>query len=86
MLSKEIIIKSEMGLQARNASKFVEITNKFSSEIDILVDDKVIDGKSIMGILSLGICKNDSIEIRVAGRDEELLMEEISKLLDKSEY
>jgi len=83
MLSKEIIIKTEMGLQARNASKFVEITNKFSSEIDILIDDKIIDGKSIMGILSLGICKNDSIEIRVSGRDEEILMEEISKLLDK---
>jgi len=83
MLSKEFKINSEMGLQARNASKFVEITNKFASEIEILIEDKIIDGKSIMGILSLGIRKGDFIKIKISGRDEELLMEEISKLIDK---
>ena len=83
MLSKKFTVNSEMGLQARNASKFVEITNKFASEIEILVDDKIIDGKSIMGILSLGIIQNEMIEIIVNGRDEDILMEEISKLMEK---
>lgn len=81
-MKAEFEIKNELGLHARAAARFVEVTNKFKSEIIINVDNFSFDGKSIMGLLSLGINKGDKIEVFVSGPDQEEAMKEIDQLIN----
>jgi phosphocarrier protein len=83
IMKAEFEIKNELGLHARAAARFVEVTNKFKSEIIINVDNFSFDGKSIMGLLSLGINKGDTIEIYISGPDQEDAMKEIDQLINK---
>ncbi|MDD5348104.1 MAG: HPr family phosphocarrier protein, partial [Candidatus Omnitrophica bacterium] len=51
---KKITVKSKQGLHARPAALFVQVANKFESNISVTRDDEKVNGKSIMGILMLG--------------------------------
>ena len=52
-IKKDIIIKNKQGLHARPAAVFVQIANKFDSDISVIKDKEEVNGKSIMGILML---------------------------------
>jgi len=82
MIVKEFKVNYDLGLHARIAAKFVEVTNKYSASIHIRSGHSLIDGKSIMGILSLGVKKGDTFTVEVDGSDEELLIEDLTKLFD----
>jgi phosphocarrier protein len=77
------VIKNELGLHARAAAKFVEVTNKFDSEIIVTIGNAAFDGKSIMGLLSVGIKKGAQIEIAISGKDESEAFKAIDKLINK---
>jgi phosphotransferase system HPr (HPr) family protein len=64
-------VQSAAGLHARPASDFVNTAQRYKSEIKVTVGDKTVDGKSILGILSLSIAKGTKIEISANGPDEE---------------
>ena len=70
MLTQELIIKNKSGLHARPASLWVQTAGRFSSKIRIKRGDSIVDGKSILGILSLGLSSGSTIEILVEGEDE----------------
>lgn len=70
MLTQELIIKNKSGLHARPASLWVQTAGRFSSKIRIKRGDSIVDGKSILGILSLGLASGSTIEILVEGDDE----------------
>lgn len=74
MIRKEFEIHNQLGLHARAASKFVQITNGFLSDVELSYQDDFIDGKSIMCIISMSIPKNSKIIITVKGPDEEEAM------------
>lgn len=76
-ISKTIEIHSKTGLHARPASNFVQLTKKFSSSVHITAKDKRIDGKSIMGVLSLALKKGDTFDLEVDGIDAEEALHEI---------
>lgn len=78
---KEIIIKNKTGLHARPAALFVQIANKYESEITIIKDDQEVNGKSIMGILMLAAEKGAKITIQAEGEDAESAIEELSGIL-----
>jgi phosphotransferase system HPr (HPr) family protein len=80
-IRKEIVVKNRTGLHARPAAIFVQIANKFDSEITIVKDEQKVNGKSIMGILMLAAEKGSKITIIADGDDAEKAVEELSEVL-----
>lgn len=78
---EEIIIKNKTGLHARPAALFVQVANKFDSDITIKKDDQVVNGKSIMGILMLAAEKGAKVTIMAEGDDAEKAVRELSDIL-----
>lgn len=80
---KEVTIRimNETGLHARPAAQVVGLATKFKSKIIALKDDKKADLKSLLDLLSLGICQNDLIVIRAEGKDENQAVELITSLI-----
>ena len=77
----EIKILNKSGLHARPAARFVQLTNKFKSSIQICKSSKCVDAKNILKVLSLGIDQGDIITIKVEGSDEEEAYKSILELL-----
>ncbi|PAB60223.1 HPr family phosphocarrier protein [Anaeromicrobium sediminis] len=75
-------ILNESGVHARPASVFVKTACQFSSDIAIKVNNKNVNGKSIMNLLSLGLKKNDEIMITAKGSDEKEAIEALVHLVD----
>lgn len=78
---KHIIIKNKLGLHARPAALFVQIANKFDSDISVLKGRQKVNGKSIMGIMMLAAGKGARISITADGPDAEEAIRELEKLL-----
>ena len=74
MIEKSFKVSNKMGLHARVASKFVQLTNKFISDIQIEYNGDQIDGKSIMCIISMGISKDSMLKVKIVGPDEDSAM------------
>lgn len=81
-LSRKFKVKNKLGLHARAAAVFVRLTSKFSSEIKVIKGDFEIDGKSILGVLSLAAVCGTEIIVEVKGEDHEKAMSEISDLIN----
>ena len=82
MLSKELTIKNEEGLQARPAALLVQVAGKFMSNIWIEQGSKRVNAKSIMGVLSLRLKQGDVFFIVANGDDEQKAIDAISRLID----
>ncbi len=81
-LSRVFVVKNKLGLHARAAAVFVRLSNKFKSEIKIVKDGYEVDGKSILGVLSLAAVKDTEIEVFAVGEDAERALEKIAKLIE----
>jgi phosphotransferase system HPr (HPr) family protein len=81
MLSATVVIKNSAGLHSRAAAAFVQLTNKYMSDIYINYDHKTVDAKSIMGIISLGIPCDSELVITFDGMDEKVAMENVVELV-----
>ncbi|MGQ9672876.1 MAG: HPr family phosphocarrier protein [Candidatus Aminicenantales bacterium] len=81
MVEKEIVIRNKLGLHARAAVKFVNLANRFSSKVRILRNETEIDGKSILGILTLAATQGTPILLRISGKDEAEAMKALTKLI-----
>ncbi len=82
MIKKTITIKNKLGLHARAAVKFVNLANRFTSSVKIIKDGNEIDGKSVLGILTLAATKGSEITIKVSGDDEKIALENLLTLVD----
>lgn len=82
LLEKKVTVKLETGLQARPAAQFVQEANRFQSDIFIEKDNKKINAKSIMGIMSLAVRRGEEIQLVVDGVDEEEAMESLTKFIE----
>lgn len=82
MLKKKVLIKNKLGLHARAAVKFVNLANRFRSLVKIEKDGNEIDGKSILGILTLAAVQGSQITIKVSGDDEQKALEALVALID----
>lgn len=81
MLDKTVTIGNKLGLHARAAVKFVNLSNRFGSSIKIVKDDDEIDGKSILGILTLAATQGTSIRLLVSGKDEAAALAALVELI-----
>ena len=80
MQRSTVKIVNEAGLHARAAAKLVEITSKYVSTIQI-GREKMVDGKSILSLMMLAAVKDTTLNIEVAGVDEEQAMNSIITLI-----
>ncbi|NLM60584.1 MAG: HPr family phosphocarrier protein [Clostridiales bacterium] len=89
MFSREVMIDNEVGLHARPATFFIQKANEFKCAIWVEKDDRRINAKSLLGVLSLGITKGSRINLIADGVDEEeavnALVELISSNFSESE-
>ena len=87
IIKKKMTIENPQGLHARPASVFVKIANKFESEVCVRKGSEAVNGKSIMGLLTLAANQGSMIEIEVSGVDAEQAMKELENFImsDKEE-
>lgn len=78
-------MKTRQGLHARPAAVFVQIANKFDSNIVVRRAAEEVNGKSIMGILMLGVDNGCEITLTVDGADAESSLKELEAFLGKEE-
>lgn len=81
MISKEVTICNKLGLHARAASKLVNCASRFASEIWLQRGEREINGKSIMGVLTLAAGKGTLITVHADGEDETEALDEVEKLI-----
>jgi len=78
MLIKEITLTNQGGLHARPATFFVHLCSTFQSKIEIALNDKIANAKSLISVMALGAGRGKSIRLIADGCDEELVMEKVT--------
>ena len=81
MISKEITIRLENGLEARPVAMLVQVASKFDSSIYLESGEKRVNAKSIMGMMSLGLDTGEKVNVIVDGEDENDALADIEKYL-----
>ncbi|HIR54795.1 MAG: HPr family phosphocarrier protein [Lachnospiraceae bacterium] len=82
MISKEVTINNQVGLHARPATFFIQKANEFKSSIWIEREERRVNAKSLLGVLSLGIVKGTAVNIVADGVDENEAIATLSELID----
>ncbi|UCC11272.1 MAG: HPr family phosphocarrier protein [candidate division WOR-3 bacterium] len=82
MIKETIVIKNENGLHALPASRFVKLADTYSSNVSITKDGIEVNGKSIMGILTLACEKGSKVILKCEGRDEKEAMKALRLILE----
>ena len=81
MYTREITVKNEVGLHARPATYFIQKANEFKSGIWVEKEERRVNAKSLLGVLSLGIVKGTTITLLAAGSDEKEAVAALSELV-----
>ena len=81
MIRREITIINKLGLHARAAAKFVTLASTFDSEVQLVRGERVVNGKSIMGVMMLAAAKGVSLELIIEGQDEEEACSQLQQLI-----
>ena len=84
MLNATVKVTNPVGLHARPATYFTQKANEFKSSISVEKDDRRVNAKSLLGILSLGITKGSSIVISAEGPDEEEAVNALCALIESN--
>ena len=82
MVSREVTIKNNVGLHARPATFFIQKANSFKSSIWVEREDRRINAKSLLGVLSLGIVGGTQIDIIADGSDEQEAVDSLVALVE----
>ena len=84
MFLKEVVVQNQVGLHARPATFFIQKANEYRSSIWIEKDERRVNAKSLLGVLSLGITKGISITLIAEGPDEEKAVTELVDLVSSN--
>ncbi len=82
MVSRDVTIKNNVGLHARPATFFIQKANSYKSSVWVEREDRRINAKSLLGVLSLGIVKGMTITIIADGQDENEAVDGLAGLID----
>jgi phosphocarrier protein len=82
MTSRSVVVANDLGLHARAAARFVHLATQFASQIRIGRDAKMMDGKSIMGILLLAAARGTVLTITAHGPDEAAAADALTGLVE----
>ena len=84
MYTQEIIVSNEVGLHARPATFFIQKANEFKCGIWVEKDDRRVNAKSLLGVLSLGIAKGSAITLIADGPDEKDAVNALVELVNSN--
>jgi phosphocarrier protein HPr len=82
-IAKKFDVKNKLGLHARAAAQLVQTVNRFSAQVKISKDGQTVDGRSIMGLLTLAATQGSRIQVEAEGKDADDAVRAIEKLIDK---
>ena len=82
MFVKDVVVKNQVGLHARPATFFIQKANEFKSSIWVEKEERRVNAKSLLGVLSLGIVGNTAIRIIADGADEEVAVNGLVQLVE----
>lgn len=82
MFVKEVVVQNQVGLHARPATFFIQKANEFKASIWIEKEERRVNAKSLLGVLSLGIVGGTSVKIIADGTDEQQAVEALVKLVE----
>ena len=82
MIRRELAIRNRLGLHARAAARFVHTASRFRARVTAGRDGRVMDGKSILGILLLAASQGTAIEVTAEGPDEDQAMDALATLVE----
>lgn len=82
MITKEAVINNQVGLRARPATFFIQKANEFKSSIWIEKDERRVNAKSLLGVLSLGIVKGTTVTLVADGADEQEAIDTLTALIN----
>lgn len=85
MIQKDIKIKLSGGLEARPVAVLVQVASQYDSTVYLQIDNKKVNAKSIMGMMSLGLNTGEDVTVLVDGADEKAALENIEKYLSGEE-
>ena len=82
MCIKDVTVQNQVGLHARPATFFIQKANEFKSSVWVEKEERRVNAKSLLGVLSLGIMGGTQIRIIAGGADEEKAVNELVKLIE----
>lgn len=82
MINKTVTVNLPADAEARPVAVLVQIASKYESHISIVAQNKKINAKSIMGMMSLGFGNGDLLTLEAEGEDEEAAVTEITKYIE----
>jgi phosphotransferase system HPr (HPr) family protein len=85
MVQKQVTVQLAQGLHARPATEFVKTASSFPCKVRIEKNGKSVDGKSILGIMSLAVANGQEVVLETDGPQEEEAIEVLARLLTESE-
>ena len=81
-VKKDVLVQNQVGLHARPATFFIQKANEFKSYIFVEKDERRVNAKSLLGVLSLGIVGGTSIDIIADGSDEQEAVDSLVALVE----
>ena len=84
MITKEAVINNQVGLHARPATFFIQKANEFKSTILVEKEERRVNAKSLLGVLSLGIVKGTNITLIADGSDEKEAVDALVSLIQNN--
>lgn len=85
MISKEITVKIVSGFESRPVAMFVQVASRFKSNIYVAMQDKKVNAKSIMGMMSLGVLEGETLTVTADGDDEQEAIDTLEKYLTENQ-
>ncbi len=82
MCAKEVLVQNQVGLHARPATFFIQKANEFKSSIWVEKEERRVNAKSLLGVLSLGIVGGVNIRIIADGSDEQQAVDALVDLVN----
>jgi len=82
-MERTVILGSKSGLHARPAAVFVQHAKRFQSQITLSKNDKTVNAKSMLSVLSLGAEQGDQVVLKANGEDAELAADKLASLLEE---
>lgn len=82
MTRRDVTVANELGLHARAAARFVQLAARFESQIRVGREGKMMDGKSILGILLLAAARGSTLTITAEGPDEARAVDALVRLVE----
>jgi phosphocarrier protein len=86
MFNKEVVVRCESGLHNRQATYFVQKANEFESSIYLECENRKMNAKSLLGIMSLGVITGTKVTLSAIGPDAEAAVNALETMLQRDVY